>query len=575
MLCTLALLTLAGPPAGPFSGPSSGQFAATGPARSTRSAPDDVAKKALALRNTTGALWEAGKYGEAAKALREALALYDGALEAGATGYVKERSMTLRALVWNECRGGQMDAALGHFERMVDLRAEAPAIDGEVRSAYGALMEAGGRQKSRKALESHWDAVARIYADRDDAVGLGQVEHDRASHLAGLGDERAARRALARAISIRREAGDVDGLSWSLNNLGYSHLDASDWKVALGHFGEALEVVRNEGATAAQSALGYNVLQLGAHVLEGTRPDRGVVEAMWTLAEAEARSGSPSIVAPERLLALAFEIALARVGAKRSATIAERLASAAPDGPAPVRADLALRAAEALIEGGGAKQASELLAGLEVDGHPVSPHLTVRHLVLRARVAADAGDGTAFETVAPLALEAVDSLGHDGTTRQALEALAEAGAAFPGTDLADDLAARWESARRKGRPGGSGGSFLGGENGPAPEKLSTLEPHAPLFELTSDGNEVVMRDLLSGDVARTPVQWVVRTVSFNGMEVELFGAYASIAALHYGSKRGVKGTRSGLSLDDLDNFRPLDAERPLRVTRNGATSYGG
>ena len=66
----------------------------------------------------------------------------------------------------------------------------------------------------------------------------------------------------------------------------------------------------------------------------------------------------------------------------------------------------------------------------------------------------------------------------------------------------------------------------------------------------------------------------MRTVGIHGMKVELFGGYVSIVDMNYGGSSGAKGSRAGLSLTDLSNFRPLAEKTVLYVTKTGATFYG-
>ncbi|MEM8710413.1 MAG: tetratricopeptide repeat protein [Planctomycetota bacterium] len=541
-----------------------------------RSAPLDNAARALELRNTTGALWKAGRYAEAAEALREALAIYDAELAAGDVdgGFIEERGATLRALVWNEYRAGESDEALVHFERLVDLAAEHASVMHERDSAYSAALEHIGKLGGARAVGRAWRGIQEIFEGVDDQQALGQVAHDLAGQLSEVGDEKGARRSWLEAAAIRRAVGDHDGLSWTLNNMGYASLQSGDWEDALEHFTAGLAEIRSGRATAAQSALGYNVLHLGAKLLNGPRPDRNVVASLWKIAEAEASSQLPTIVAPERLLAIAFRAEAARVGAKRAGGAAERLVRAMPQAPAPVTADLVLRAADVLVEGGApAGVVRSILDSARIDGLAAAPHLKVRKSVLDSRIAAEESSESGFDAAAREALELLDELGHDATIRQGLDTLAAAASAFPRSAVAQEVVRLRDERMRRGKPGGAGGSSLSGAGGPRPAALADLAVGAPIFEIWTDGESVLMRDLLSGDEVRTPLKWTVRNVSFHGMTVEIFGAYAAVTGVHYGKGRGVKGSRSGLSLDDLENFRPLTADRPLQVSTMGATVY--
>ena len=200
--------------------------------------------------------------------------------------------------------------------------------------------------------------------------------------------------------------------------------------------------------------------------------------------------------------------------------------------------------------------------------------LGVRKAVLSARVAAALEDERDFERSVSMAIDAVAALDHDSTARGAYEQLAEAAQAFPKNSEARAVQASWQKLQNKGGAGGAGGSFMGGSKQPNAAQARELGGQAPLFALSTRDGLLVAKDLLTGEEATRSLAWDVRTVGFNGMKMELFGGYVAVADMNYGSSSSVKGSLSGLSLNDLKNFRPLDEDAVLFVTKTGATFYG-
>ena len=204
----------------------------------------------------------------------------------------------------------------------------------------------------------------------------------------------------------------------------------------------------------------------------------------------------------------------------------------------------------------------------------MAAHLVVRQAVLSARIAAALEDERDFERSVSEATDAVAAMDHDSTTRDAYEQLAEAAQAFPKNSEAGTVQASWQKLQRMGRAGGAGGSFMGGSKQPDIAAAGELESQAPLFALSTRDGLLVAKDLLTGEEATRPLEWDVRTVGFNGMKMELFGGYVAVVDMNYGHRSSVKGSRQGLSLNDLENFRPLDEGAVLFVTKTGATFYG-
>ncbi len=560
----------------PAEAPSGSRSRFTGAAAPSAEGPDEIAR-ALELRNASGALWREGRYAEAAGSLRAALEIYESINEADRDpkGFLVERAKTLRAIVWNDLRAGSRGTGLDAFESLVALRKLDPKgaqpVETELRSAHAAVYEHAAAQKTAPEMESVWERTLGIYKDAGDKRGLHQVMHDRAGMYGSLGDAARERRELAAVIKLRLSNKDHDGANWSRNNLAYCHIQSGDHAAALEFLSAALADMRKGRGVVVQAAAGYNLLELSKGIAEGGRPDRKVVGNLWGLAEAEARSSSPAIVPPERLLAAAMDAEVARVGAARATGGALGLLKRIPGVPASVGADLRLHAAEVLIAAGEGSDARGILDATVLEETAVRPYLHVRKLIALAEASAALEDGSAYDAAAAAAIEALDSLDHDGTSREGLPRLAEAGRAFPNSEPAAAASEAAAKILRTGKTGGAGGSALGGELGQGVEDLAFDDP---LFSIRMKDGTITITDQLSG--AQQPLQpkWFVRTVSYNGMALELFGGYVSVRGVDYGNGKPAKGSKSGLSLGDLDAYRPVVEDRPLFVTKNGATFYG-
>ncbi|QDV07871.1 hypothetical protein Poly30_34040 [Planctomycetes bacterium Poly30] len=533
-------------------------------------------RRASELRDASGPDWKSGRYGAAAEKLKEALGIYCAVnAESGdPEGHYRERAITLRALVWNEFRAGESEAALEHYGALFDLSNDHADVLAERQSAYGAVFEHAGRLSTRAKAEAFWESVADIFEAYDDEERLAQLLLDRASSYATLGFLKEARADLAESIVAHGKIDDFDGANWGRNNLAFSYIGTSEWEKALEFLGDALAETRAGRGLAAQSALGYNLLTVASGVAQGGRPGRDVVESLWKIAEAEARDSKPAIVAPERLLVGALRVEVLRVGAARARGAVDRVKVAMPGAPGSLQADLGLHAAKTLLDGGEPRAALDELASLAIDAGPAFPHLRLRQLVLQAAAAAALEDRPDFDRFAEAASEAIASLDHDGTSRSAYEQLAASADAFPESRVGRKVNDEWSQLRRRGQRGGAGGSSLRGSNGPRVDGLAELGSQDPLFLLFAVDGELHVKDLLSGDEVSRPMDWKVRTVGFHGMTMELFGGYVEIVGVNYGSGAAAKGSPAGLVLNDLQNFRPLDASKALFVTRNGATFYG-
>ncbi len=546
------------------------------PAARTFQSVDEEIQRALDLRNASGRDWSRDRFAEAAEKLEEALGIYAkvNADSGDEGGYVKERAITHRALVWNHFRAGNEDVALEYVEGLMDLASDYPAAASEKPSVHGAISQAARRKETLAEAEAFWKSVADIYDAYDDKERLAQLLIDRATAYDRFGETEKKRRDLKAAIEAHLAIDDFDGANWARNNLGYCHIQAEEWSDAIGFFRAALADVRAGRGLAPQSALGYNLLELARGATQGERPSRELVTGLWSIAEEEAKAQVPSIIAPERLLVAAMHAEMARVGAKRAKASADRLLGALSGAPDSLTADLSLHAAALMLDGGAARDAQDLLGSLSFAEGPVSAHLEVRRTVMAASASASLEDQRGFERNAALALDAVEALDHEITRRQSYEILAEAAEAFPKSSEGRAVQATWRNIQRMGQPGGAGGAILRGGKGPNVDGLKDLGIRDPLFELSVRDGELLVKDRLTGDEMTRALGWKVRTVSVHGMKLETFGGYVAVVDINYGGNSGAKGSRPGLSLRDMENFRPLAEDRVLYVTKTGATSYG-
>ena len=533
-------------------------------------------QRALDLRNASGKDWEAGNFRRAVLKLEEALEIYIDANAASGdeAGFVKERAVTLRALVWNTLRAGDQPAGLKYFENLIDLAHSRPAAAAQKPSAYSAIRQEAGVKTSLDEALALWKSVSDIYEAYGDKERLAQILMDRANSYAAFGEVEMARQDLSNSIQAHAAIKDFDGANWSRNDLGYSFIESEQWAGAILPLGEALAETRAGRGLAAQSALGYNLLKLAKGAVEGERPGREVVDGLWAIAEEEARGQKPAIVAPERLLVAAMQTEVARVGAKRAKGAADRLLKALPGAPAALRTDLTLHAAELLLDGGAAQEASDLLDAIQISDGSVSAHLRVRRSVLAAAASSALGHQRSFERSVSQAVDDIEALDHRPTTREAYERLVAAADSFPKSSESRAVQASWKKLKSMGGIGGAGGSSLSGTAGPNAEAIHALGEQAPLFAISAREGELVVKDLLSGDEVTRPFDWTVRTVAFHGMTMELFGGYVAVVGMNYGKAGTIKGSRASLSLNDMDNFRPLDEGIVLYVTKTGATLYG-
>jgi predicted ATPase len=192
---------------------------------------------------------------------------------------------------------------------------ELDAIGAELHHAwvtFGSGTIARARGDPERASELHAEAFRKF--DRLGVVaGMGSSLTDRAADLWALGDVRAARASIERAIAILREAGPDRQLGHALNNYSYLLSQDGRYEEAAAAATDALDVLRGVGDRWAVAVTigSLAVAELGAGRLERARvlfstqlTESAAVssvlsssEALEGLASIEARTGRPESAA--------------------------------------------------------------------------------------------------------------------------------------------------------------------------------------------------------------------------------------------------------------------------------------
>ena len=179
-------------------------------------------------------------------------------------------------------------------------------------ATFGSGTIARARADPERASELHAEAFSK-FEQLGFVAGMGSSLTDRAADLWALGDLRAARASIERAIAILREAGPDRQLGHALNNYSYLLSQDGRYEEAAAAATEALEILRGVGDRwAVVVTIGsLAVAQLGAGRLERARglfstqlAESAAVssvvcacEALEGLASIEARTGRPESAA--------------------------------------------------------------------------------------------------------------------------------------------------------------------------------------------------------------------------------------------------------------------------------------
>jgi tetratricopeptide (TPR) repeat protein len=552
----------------------------------TDEATKALATQAVALCEAAAALSNEGDFEGARAQLENALAIYEGKLGKRKlkVEYLPARASALRQLVWCNFKAGDAGKALQTYGSLLDLRkidAENVVLRAEMQSVYQAAFEHAAAQTDRAAMEATWAEVEGLFKSSKDKLFRLQIAHDRAGMYGALGDVERQQAELEGVLKARLSSKDYDGANWSRCSLAFVALENGQPSASLELLTDALADIRKGKGVLAHAAVGKNLVRLAKSVAAGDRPDRDVVSGLWALALQESESMAPSVVPPERLLAAALDAEVARRGAARSTEGALALLKEVKGVPKSVTIDLALHAAKTLSDGGDAEQAREVLETLDIPKSPVEPFLTTRKAVTMAEVAAVTDDLPLFESSCRTTLRCLAVMEHDITSHDALDRLLVAAKSLPGSMAVADVERLKKNTMARGRAGGKGGAAFGGAGGkgggkPRNRSFNSLGIEEALFAIQVRDGSIAIKNMLSGREESDDIAWSVRRSGLEGLIVQTFGGFIAVNSVNYNSRKGsvIQGSKGGLSLSDLDMFRPVDEELALFVTKTGATFYG-
>ncbi|MGE3173583.1 MAG: hypothetical protein AB7O97_13245 [Planctomycetota bacterium] len=547
----------------------------------TVSAPAQDLAEARALRDRSVPLWEQQDYGGASAALQQAHAIYIR-LEGD---HAPDIAVVCRAIVWNEAMRRDAAAAQQWFEELLALAADRPELDGELRSAYGGLWRLSADtdgtaakvavlERARAALQQHpGSATARRLA--------AQCLHDIGNAHGDAGDLPAMRSMLGRAVAERAAIGDETGRCWSLVSTAYHELRAGLADEAATPLRQAWVLAETAPVLECQGALAINYGDL-VRIGRETGPSPGVVDALWAIAESAVGSDRPFALPPDRAVRSAFELDRAARGdakaalaaGKRALQLEERL-----DAPAEVHADLRLRVAAALADGGtaGTRYARSLAEGLDCGDGPCAPHLQARRDGLLAVLAAHGKQSADYARLARDAVAAMRALGDRQGLLDLLQQLTSIRPAKGTAEAHAELQRQLDELRSQGGPGGDGSSAQSQGVGTLPADVG---PHTVVFELRfeppTDGEGLgtaVLTDRIGGGSKRLDLRWKPRNVSFNGCGLGLFGGYVTVRSLQYGGAASAGGAPGQCSLDELGSYLPLCQGGRWLLHHNGAVRF--
>lgn len=527
---------------------------------SAASAGPEHLAEAKRLREETGDDWNAGRHAEAAEKLRRADAIY----RAEEGDFSADRAVTLRALCWNEVRAGQHDAARATWLTLADVASGRDGLAGEVWSGHIALFEAARTQDSLDAEVAFMEPVRKAALERGFPAVAAQILHSLAIDASEQGMEERALAMLEPAISLRRKAGDLAGLAWSLNNRANALIRMGRVRDALAPTREAWGLVHESGQWEPQ----FNVGRRVEEVLDALRADseRTAADRAWIAELVSAMAGfdGPTSVPVDRVMRTLIEV-------DPSPATFELVESVDLHGaPAEVRADLLVRCARAATTAGDAERAGRWLDGLDVGRGPAAPHLAARAETARALVHAASGRTTKFTESAFAAAKAWRELGDRDGREAALSDLVATVRSLGLESSMKELLDEHALLRASGRPGGSGGSASsGGDRSGAAE----LGPLAPVFRVTFSDGSLSFHDLIADRTTSAAVSWHPRRVGMNGLVVQVFGGYVVVEQMSYGGSTAASGTPGTISLDALGTYLPVPASGALVICKNGATTW--
>ncbi|MFV1959399.1 MAG: hypothetical protein ACC662_08300, partial [Planctomycetota bacterium] len=406
--------------------------------------------------------------------------------------------------------------------------------------------------------------------ERDLHGAAAQVPPDLGSTAGGKGERDRAVEFYELAIAEREAIGDVQGRTWTLNNLANLRLREGRLDDALPPLLAAWRAVHEEDVVLPQAAVAFNVKTV-LDLLAGETPlDAKRRTWVWTLAEVAAKSEVPEIVSSAWLLRWAALEENARwedgVGRQAARRVMEHL----PVGqPAEGEADLTLFAADLARDDGGASDAGRWLEKLAIPPGLLAPHLEARRTLAQALVAGERKKKKDFARRAVAAARAWRDLGDRSGRLAALGALLEEAQAFE-LPVAGDLEHELEALRRSGTPGGLGGSASGGGDRTG---YDALGPHDPLFGISLVEGRLRVEDIVADRHVDVDVLWQPRNVGLNGLSVTFLGGWVRIESLSYGGAAVASGVPASMDLEDFGPRWPIPGNGALLILKNGAVAW--
>lgn len=540
-----------------------------GPGAVARAEGGDV-EEAKRLRDASAEDWNAQRYADAAEKLRKAVAIYAAAPDR----FRDDLAVTRRALVWNLVKAGDVDAAFAPFDALLVAGKSEPFARGQLFVAYGALWEAARAAGSLEGAHAVLDRV-RLRASAEREVGVAsQVLHDLATVARDRGAPEEALRLLEQAVAERRDAQAPTELAWSLNNLANLHLAEGRLDAALAPLLEAQRLVLQQGAIAAQAAVGANT-RTALERLSGPETPTGTRRAwVWEMAEVAAASEVATVHRPEVLLRAALRLDAAAGAPAERLAAARRLAKLVvtpTPAPAEIRADLLLHAAAVATGAGGATDALGWLASVDVGTGPAAGHLAARRGVAVALARAAQQQGGETTAAVEEARAALKALGDRGLREASLDALIAATDRAGLASLAGAMREELAASKRDGQPGARGASAMSGGD---VAKFRDLGLHDPVFELRAVGIRLRVTDLLTNTVVELDGTWQPQAVAVHGLTLKGFGAYVRVDGFAYGE--AAVASNAGptvLTLDAVEPYLVVPGATALRILKNGAVTY--
>lgn len=537
-------------------------------------AEDDPLAHAMKLRNESTELWRAKRYTDAAAKLREAAIIYEGLEKPPAN----ELAVTLRALIWNEKLAGEWDVIATDYIRLLRLVKANPDLDSELQNALGALWQAATAQSTHDRGNAIIAPVLQAAEDMDHQAMVGQLLHSSGSLASTHQLNDLAVDYFERAIRVRTEIQDRVGLGWSLNNLANVHVkDRGEPMAALDALDRCHALVHEEGVYTMQSSLGFNMnLALTQLTDDGTTapPDKALEWIRRIIGRlATSKTGATTSFARIGRTWLAWTAATKK--AADIAKVGKQLLDLKPATlPVEVRADLAIRAADAVLTAGRPKTAASWLKAVEVGTGLCADHLRARMSLVTARIAATEKSASkrkkAFLAAATQSFELwraqTDRLGRKDAYRALLDAATACDAVVELADVQKAL----NDLESEGVPGGPGGFATASGNRAKVDELA-LDDVLFTIRQTKDGIEV--HDVAAGNNQTAEVEWMPKSIGFNGLSLTLFGGYAVVKRLNYGGSASAEGTTSEIRLHELGDYHAVPGKGALLVQKNGAIRY--